>query len=123
MSKHNYKRSFFVAIVLGVLGIVSACDRASELVQDSDRDKPARMAATTEAHEKSGEAAYSSVAEARHFDVYNHARTLFDDAADYIPSHLHESRNGIMPAIGTYSAIRPGASMARCFTESGNGGD
>lgn len=124
MSKHNYKRSFLMAMALGM---ASGCDRSADILRSTEQAKSARMAETADAGDKGADPApagsYSAIAEARHFDVYKHTRTLFDRAEDFMPGHAHDGEGGIMSAIGLFSAVRTGASSAACFVTSGMGED
>jgi hypothetical protein len=67
--------------------------------------------------------AYASVTEARHFDVYYRYRMMFDDAADFVPSHAHEYGSDIRPALDIYDGVRPGKNSAGCFLTTGPLGD
>ncbi|HEY0847681.1 MAG TPA: hypothetical protein VGE12_20115 [Noviherbaspirillum sp.] len=118
---YNYQRRFpmtTVLVALAVLGAAAGCDGAGVAERNSKHvaEISAESAATSHGH------ADASVAEVRHFEIYNRYRTVFDDAADPVPLHMHP-RSDIRPALEIRDDIQPTGAPTACFLATHPAGD
>lgn len=115
MSKHNHQRGSSVSMALAgmtVLAAIAGCDgeRTNNAVKAERRDHTSPELV---------DAGHASVAEARHFDVYNRYRMMFDDVADSPPPYVRDHRSDIRPALDVHKGIRSGMAMRGCFLVNG----